>query len=226
MPNFPLSSVTGAELSAVLDMHASTSPESQFRVCACGSKSLDVNRPRHLIDAVRKHTGAVLVPTPLLGNPSAHALALLDAVCVDASVAQHRTLMPLIVTAQALHDAYGFSAGVPELDHDDLVHTLARVLTDHRMDGMSVTDAGAFTALCACGKEVEESAFEAHRAAASTMAGCVFATRSEIHGVYRALTILSDNIPASVLRRHSEDSTAMFSGIARLRSRLNLTGVA
>ena len=220
MPTFPASAVTGSLLTTALDMHAPSNPGSQFPICYCGHSSMDVYRPRHLREVVRKTAGTVLVPTPLLGDPSEHAMALVTAALTVSSVEQHKALMPLAVTARALMCAYSPTPDIPLLDPDAIVTTLDETLHLHSVADMLMDAEGKILLRCHCGFETDEDLFEAHRAAEVAKAGCVYGTRSEMHATYRALMVIADNLPSGLLRSLSMETNGMFQGMTRLRSHL------
>ncbi len=221
MTTFPTSAVTGSLLSATLDMHAPNNPGSQFPICRCGHSSMDVYRPRHLRDVVRRTTGTLLVPTPLLGEPSEYAVALLTAAFLSINAEQYAALMPLVVSSRALVCAYSPTSDIPLLEPDTLVTTLDETLHTHGVADITVSEKGDIALRCHCGLEVDEDLFEAHRAAETAKAGCVYGTRSEMHATYRSLLIIAENIPPQVVRELPRESSGMFSGLDRLRRHLS-----
>lgn len=221
MTTFPASSVTGSLLSAALEMHAPSNPGSQFPVCRCGHSSMDVYRPRHLREVVRRTTGTLLVPTPLLGNPSVRAVELLTAALVTSSLEQNKELMPLVVTSRALVCAYSPAPDIPMLDPDAMITALDDTLHTHRPEEMVMDQDGTITLRCRCGHEVDEDLFESHCATEAAKAGCVYGTRVEMHNTYRSLMMIVDNVPSGLLRTFAEEASALLDGISKLRDHLN-----
>lgn len=220
MTTLPTSSVTGSLLSAALDLHAPNNPGSQFPVCRCGHSSMDVYRPRHLREVVRRTTGTLLVPTPLLGDPSVRAVELLTAALLNASLEQNKAMMPLVVTSRALVCAYSPAPDIPMLDPDAMITALGDALRAHSPEDMVMDQDGTITLRCRCGHEVSEDLFESHRATETAKAGCVYGTRAEMHNTYRSLMVIVDNLPSGLIRTFTEEANGLFAGISKLRDHL------
>jgi len=224
MTEFPTSVVTGSLITAALDMHQPSNPGSQFPICHCGHSSMDVYRPRHLREVVRRATGTVLVPTPLLGDPSEHAMSLVTAALTVASLDQHKSLMPMVATTKVLMCAYSPTPDIPLLDPDTLVTSLGDTLRAHGVADMVITEEGKILLRCHCGLETDEDLFEPHRAAEASKAGVVYGTRSEMHATYRALATIADTLPAGLIRSLSMDSAQFFQSLSRLGKHLKYHG--
>ena len=220
MTTLPTSSVTGSLLSAALDLHSANNPGSQFPVCRCGHSSMDVYRPRHLREVVRRTTGTLLVPTPLLGDPSVRAVELLTAALLNASLEQNKAMMPLVVTSRALVCAYSPAPDIPMLDPDAMITALGNALHAHSPEDMVMDQDGIITLRCRCGHEVSEDLFESHRATEAAKAGCVYGTRAEMHNTYRSLMVIVDNLPSGLIRTFTEEANGLFAGISKLRDHL------
>lgn len=220
MTTFPASAVTSSLLSAALELHSANNPGSQFPVCRCGHSSMDVYRPRHLREVVRRTAHSVLVPTPVLGEPSLATVSLLTAALTRVSLEQHKTMMPMVVTSRALVCAYSPVPNIPLLDPDGLMVALESTLRQHGVESMSITEGGAVLLHCVCGHEVDEDLFESHRAAEVAKSGCVYGTPSEIYATYRSLTLIADNLPAQVLREYPREANDLYNDMARLQRHL------
>lgn len=137
-----MSDVTGSLVKSALDYHAATNPQSRFPVCRCGHSSMDVYRPRHLHEMVERLTGAVLMPTPLIGAPSASLMDLLTAAMVAASEQQRADLLPYTVVARSYVSAYAAWDDTPMLSRENIVGVLESSLDAHSVAEMTMSPEG------------------------------------------------------------------------------------
>lgn len=214
----PVSTVTGALLSAAMDLHPVTNhPSSRFPVCACGHSSMEVYRPRHLREVIQRSTGALLIPTPLLGDPAEHAMSLISALLVRADDEQRASMQPLTLTAKVLFAAYAPADDIPLLDPDALVLALGSTLNTHSVADMTIGENGVVRLRCLCGHLVDEDLHESHRAAEASKAGCVYATRDELVATWRTFGELASAIPDGLMVGLRDEAEGLFHGLTRLR---------
>lgn len=218
-----MSDVTGSLVKSALDYHAATNPQSRFPVCRCGHSSMDVYRPRHLHEMVERLTGAVLMPTPLIGAPSASLMDLLTAAMVAASEQQRADLLPYTVVARSYVSAYAAYDDTPMLSRENIVGVLESSLDAHSVAEMTMSPEGGIVMRCGCGLEVDSDLFENHRAAEAAKVGCVYSTVDELVATYRALGTLTKEIPAELVRGFGMETHTHLAHLSRLKSAIERT---